>query len=196
MSREMEKPKSKAEEMRKNAMKKAMIVITIAVAMVFASACKKEKAPAPQQQAKTPQQAPAQSATAPTQPATASAEAVAPEQAKKQPAYTYTVTRADGKPKRDPFQPIPVQVRPTTEYEVTQMGVTGVIIHGIKKAAVMTPNCATSFVVVGDPIGIHDGRVVDITLDGVLVRETFIDVNGQIQQYERLIPNKEFEKCK
>lgn len=180
-------------------MKKSVMIVMIVAALVLSSACKKEKAPASTQQAKTQPQTQAQSQTpAPVaQPTPAApAEAAAPEQTKKQPVYTYTATRADGKPKRDPFQPIPVEVRPTTQYEITQMGVTGVIIHGIKKAAVMTPNCATNFVVVGDPIGIHDGRVVDITLDGVLVRESYVDVNGQLQEYERLIPNKEFEKCK
>lgn len=178
-------------------MKKTIMIVTMVVAMMFSSACKKEKAPAGQQQGKTQQQAQAQTPQATSQLAPlVPAEVNAPEQTEKRPTYTYTTTRADGKPKRDPFQPIPVKVRPTTQYEITQMGVTGVIIHGIKKAAVMTPNCATNFVVVGDPIGIHDGRVVDITLDGVLVRESYIDVNGQIQEYERLIPNKEFEKCK
>ena len=109
--------------------------------------------------------------------------------------YYYDPIRADGKPKRNPFVPISIIVIRTLQYEVSQMGVNGVILHGVKKGSVVTPDCKTTFVRINDPIGIHDGSVVDISLEGVLVKEAFMDVAGNIQWYERLIPNRCYPAC-
>ncbi len=107
--------------------------------------------------------------------------------------YSYKMYRADGKIKRNPFQPIdPGVTTPLKDYELSQMGVNGVLIHGVRKASVMTPDCRSTTVKVGDPIGIHDGHVVDISLQGLLVKETYMDIKGRIQEYERLILNEPY----
>lgn len=107
--------------------------------------------------------------------------------------YSYKMYRADGKVKRNPFQPIdPGVTTPLKDYELSQMGVNGVLIHGVRKASVMTPDCRSTTVKVGDPIGIHDGYVVDISLQGILVKETYIDIKGRIQEYERMILNEPY----
>jgi|GEM_PF-5288493 len=118
-------------------------------------------------------------------------------QKKEEPKYAYNSIREDGKPKRNPFQPIPISpTTPIQQYEVTQLGVNGVILHGLKRASVVTPNCQSTFVKVDDPIGIHDGKVVDITLEGVIVKESFLDVQGRIQEYERTISNQPYAGCR
>ncbi|GEM_PF-4608609 len=113
-----------------------------------------------------------------------------------EPVYSYSKIRSDGQPKRDPFTPIEVVgVSPIRTFDVSQLGVNGVIMHGIKKANIVTPNCKSAEALIGDPIGIHEGRVVDITLEGVLVRETYLDMKGHIQEYERFIKNRPY-RCK
>lgn len=104
--------------------------------------------------------------------------------------YTYSVIRSDGKMKRDPFTPIQVEIMgPVERFDVGQMGINGIIIHGVKTANVQTPDGVSTQVHVGDKIGVNGGVVVDISLDGLIVRETYLDVNGRIQEYERVIKN-------
>lgn len=78
------------------------------------------------------------------------------------------------------------------QYDISQMGVNGVIMHGVKTANVLTPNGKSTKVRIGDSIGINGGVVIDVGLDGVRVRETYLDVRGRIQEYERVINNKPY----
>jgi len=184
-------------------LKSIALVLVMAMTMVFLvslSSCKKSETG----KKATPAAGPATTQTAQNQPSggtqtkpaaapTTPAEAVPK---KKEEIYTYNMIRSDGQPKRDPFTPIKMVLEtPAQSFDVAQLGVNGVIIHGTKKANVVTPDCASLEVKVGDPIGIHDGTIVDITLDGVKVRETYIDVRGQIQEYERVIKNQPYS-CK
>jgi Tfp pilus assembly protein PilP len=177
--------------------------IVLLLAVLTVTACKKEK----KQAAVSPPKGAPQAATQPAKGAATAAQPARPGQptgaaeAKKEgetktttPEYSFNPIREDGKQKRNPFLPISIPVNPTRTYEISQLGVNGVILHGVKTASVMTPNCQSTFVKIGDLIGVHDGRVVDITLAGVLVRESFVDVQGRIQEYERLISNQPY-KC-
>jgi len=105
--------------------------------------------------------------------------------------YSYKLIRADGKTKRDPFTPIRIsELTPIRSYDISQLKVNGVIMHGKKTANVVTPSGDATRVHIGDKIGIHDGVVVDITLEGVKVKETYLDAKGRIQEIERFIENQ------
>jgi Tfp pilus assembly protein PilP len=181
-----------------------IMVSLMVVCFVSLPSCKSDKgkkappSPAGQPAAKTtPSGTSTATATTSTKPAapTKPAEAVPK---KKEEVYAYNMIRTDGQPKRDPFTPIKMVgiETPAQSFDVSQLGVNGVIIHGVKKANVVTPDCASLEVKVGDGIGIHDGTIVDITLDGVKVRETYVDIRGQIQEYERVIKNQPYSSCK
>ncbi len=104
--------------------------------------------------------------------------------------YSYRIKRTDGQMKRDPFTHIRIdELTPVRSYDVSQLKVNGVIIHGRKTANIVTPNGKATKVHIGDKIGIHDGVVVNITLEGVKVRETYLDAKGRIQEIERFIKN-------
>ena len=176
-----------------------LIVLIAAAFLISLSSCKKSETG----KKATPAAGHAATQTAQNQPGGTQAKPVptAPTGAeatpKKEEVYSYNMIRSDGQPKRDPFTPIKMVIEtPAQSFDVAQLGVNGVIIHGTKKANVVTPDCASLEVQVGDPIGIHDGTIVDITLDGVKVRETYIDVRGQIQEYERVIKNQPYSACK
>ena len=111
--------------------------------------------------------------------------------------WRYSPNREDGKRRRDPFRRIRIKhVTSLQQYEIPQMGVTGVMISDIKQANVITPNCKSHFVEIGAEIGTHDGVIIDITLKGVKVEETYSDDVGKIYKIERLIPNRPYGKCK
>lgn len=183
-------------EMGTKIMKKLLPMFVAATFLfVAATACKSEPPPPPKPAAPA---IPAPAPAAPAAPAAVTPEAPGQEgqNAEEEAVYTYNPIRPDGKVKRNPFQPIEVSINPEVQYEISQMGVSGVLLQNVKRAALRLPSCATVFISIGDKIGIHDGRAVDISLDGVLVRETFLDIKGRIQEYERLIPNQDYEACK
>jgi len=192
-------------EMGTYVMKKiATITAIILAATIVMSACKKSapkdtKTTPPKQTAQPAKQPDTTTPTTPEQPAVQPSDtATTAPKAEDEPAYTYsyTFTREDGKPKKNPFDPIFIPtIGPIEMFEITQLGVNGVIIHGIKQASVVTPDCTSIVVKIGDKIGVHGGEVVDITLEGVLVREPYVDNLGRIQEIERLIENKPYS-CK
>jgi len=170
-----------------------LVGFTAAVLISVPACSKKEEKTAAKAPAKKPAPKPA-TATTPAPPPEGSAQPATPEavdKPKKPEKYSYKVIRSDGQPKRSPLAPI--QVDPTTPikmFDVSQLGVNGVIIHGIKKANLLTPTCISTEVRVGDAVGMHDGRIVDISLDGIRVIETYLDATGNIQEYERVINNQ------
>lgn len=105
-----------------------------------------------------------------------------------------------GRKKRDPFEPIEITpVGSLGEYDISLMKCNGVILGGpggsiVDKANVWTPDGKTTIVHIGDPIGIHDGRIINLSKEGITVRENWLNERDKLDEVDRLIPVTSAEK--
>lgn len=101
------------------------------------------------------------------------------------PPYVY-----DPSGRRDPFEPPMLVKRPVSnvpltplqKFDLGQFQLVGVIIgKGAPRAMVVAPDGKGYILRMGTKIGKNNGRVVKISLDGVVVKEKFYDFAGTVR---------------
>jgi len=95
----------------------------------------------------------------------------------------------DPRGKKDPFRSFilervrdldPLAKGPLEQFDLSQLSITGVIWEGNRRRAfVMDPAGHGYIVREGDPIGKNAGKVVDIGDNRMLVREAYVDFQGE-----------------
>lgn len=104
------------------------------------------------------------------------------------PEYVY-----DPAGRRDPFVPllevkkaIPENdgpVTPLQTFEIGQLRLAGVVVgHAAPAAMIMVPGGKSYILKKGDRVGKNHGKVIDITPEGVFVKERYYDFSGEIRE--------------
>lgn len=132
------------------------------------------------------------------------------EEEEKEPEYTY-----DPAGRREPFKtlvkeqipeeprelitPDPeIQLGPLQKFDVKQLKLTGIILGGLGDyARVVAPDGKPYTLHIGTPVGQHEGEVVSITDNSVVVKEIYRYEGGEVEEVETplyLKPIEEEEK--
>lgn len=107
---------------------------------------------------------------------------------KAEPKYVY-----DPAGRRDPFVPlmevkkvVPVDdgpVTPLQTFEIGQLRLAGIVVgHAAPVAMIMVPGGKSYILKKGDKVGKNHGEVIDITPDGVFIKERYYDFSGAIRE--------------
>jgi Tfp pilus assembly protein PilP len=84
------------------------------------------------------------------------------------------------------------------KFDVKQLKVTGIILGGLGEyARVAAPDGKSYTLLVGTPVGTHDGEVISITDNVIIVKEIYRYESGKVEEVETplyLKPIEEEEK--
>jgi type IV pilus assembly protein PilP len=158
--------------------KPIFIAVLLPVCIALLAGCSEQPAPPPVSHHPAPKKV----AVAPPKAAATAKEKEHPAP----PAYVYNPAG-----KRDPFAalvlvkraiPQPGELTPLQKYDLNQFRLIGIIVgKGAPRAMVVAPDGKSFILKPGIKIGRNDGMVVDITKDGVQIRERFYDFSGAVR---------------